>query len=264
MGMHAIRSHCLLESLCTPKNTQPPHATRSLFVDSLERQSQPTLTVVIGGLSIEIPYQDYIVNERTCVLKMKNSPTAFLLGDIFFKRAVVIHDMRDMQHPTVQIGKRNPQYFVTDKLIHIGGAGDSPAVKVPISKIAAPHHALEQMRRKAGRIFSQLPSVMDMLQAGDAAQSFDRTPLTSSNSFIYYAQISAGSPPQSDIHVIVDTGSSVFAIFSVDHGGMSTLQASCYLLLHIAISHNLPAAHPFGLRHNSWRCRRRFVHLLVL
>jgi hypothetical protein len=169
------------------------------------------------------------VNERTCVLKMKNSPTAFLLGDIFFKRAVVIHDMRDMQHPVVQIGKRNPQYSVTDKLIHIAGAEGSSAVKVPISKVAAPRHALEQLRLKAGSIFSRLPSVTHSALVGEAekASSFDRTPLTSSNSFIYYAQISAGSPPQSDIHVIVDTGSSVFAIFSVDHGGMSTTQASC-------------------------------------
>jgi hypothetical protein len=193
---------------------------RSLFVDSLERQSQPTLTVIIGGLHIDIPYQDYIVNERTCVLKMKNSPTAFLLGDIFFKRAVVVHDMRDLQRPVVQIGKRNPSYSVTDKLVHITAAAHSPAVKVPISKVAASPHALEQMRRKAGRIFSQLPAV-----AGDGAHSYERTPLTSSNSFIYYAQISAGSPPQSDIHVIVDTGSSVFAIFAVDHGGMTTVQA---------------------------------------
>ncbi len=201
------------------------HAPHSLFVDSLQRQSQPTLTVVLGGLRIDIPYQDYIVNERTCVLKMKNSPTAFLLGDIFFKRAVVIHDLRDLQRPVLQIGRRSPTYSVTDKLIHIAGAGEAPAVKVPISKVAAPHHALEQMRRKARSIFSGLSPAAG--GAGDAAQSYDRTPLTSSNSFIYYAQISAGSPPQSDIHVIVDTGSSVFAIFSVDHGGMTSVQASC-------------------------------------
>lgn len=202
------------------------HSACSVFVDSLERQSQPTLTVVMGGLHIDIPYQDYIVNERTCVLKMKNSPTAFLLGDIFFKRAVVIHDMRDMQRPVVRIGKRNPAYAVTDKLVHVAAAVDSPAVKVPISKVAAPRHALEQMRLKAGGIFSQLPSS----QSGDTAHSYDRTPLTSSNSFIYYAQISAGSPPQSDIHVIVDTGSSVFAIFSVDHGGMTTMQVTLLVL----------------------------------
>lgn len=248
----------------------PSLSARSVFVESLERQSQPTLSVVIGGLSIDIPYQDYIVNERTCVLKMKNSPTAFLLGDIFFKRAVVIHDMRDVQHPVLQIGRRNPQYSVTDKLIHIAGTEGSSAVKVPISKVAAPRHALEQWRLKARSIFSRLPSVTDTALVGDAGKgsSFDRTPLTSSNSFIYYAQISAGSPPQSDIHVIVDTGSSVFAIFSVDHGGMSTTQASRRRRRRrrpsVGTLRNPPADNPVGLRNHTRRCCRRSVHILIL
>ncbi len=34
----------------------PSHFACSVFVDSLERQSQPTLTVVLGGLHIDIPY----------------------------------------------------------------------------------------------------------------------------------------------------------------------------------------------------------------
>jgi hypothetical protein len=240
------------------------HAPHSLFVDSLQRQSQPTLTVVLGGLRVDIPYQDYIVNERTCVLKMKNSPTAFLLGDIFFKRAVVIHDLRDLQRPVLQIGRRSPAYSVTDKLVHIAGAGEAPAVKVPISKAAAPPHALEQMRRKAASIFSGLSPAAGGAQGGDAARSYDRTPLTSSNSFIYYAQISAGSPPQSDIHVIVDTGSSVFAIFSVDHGGMTSVQASCSAPLLPPRVISPSADHPAGLRNYSRGCCCRVVHLLVL
>jgi hypothetical protein len=201
---------------------------------------------------------------------MKNSPTAFLLGDIFFKRAVVIHDMRDVQHPVLQIGRRNPQYSVTDKLIHIAGTEGSSAVKVPISKVAAPRHALEQLRLKARSIFSRLPSVTDTALVGDAGKgsSFDRTPLTSSNSFIYYAQISAGSPPQSDIHVIVDTGSSVFAIFSVDHGGMSTTQASRRRRRRrrpsVGTLRNPPADNPVGLRNHTRRCCRRSVHILIL
>jgi hypothetical protein len=39
----------------------------------------------------------------------------------------------------------------------------------------------------------------------------------------YYAQLSVGTPRQKDIHVILDTGSSVFAIFAVPHGGPSAL-----------------------------------------
>jgi hypothetical protein len=194
---------------------------------------------------------------------MKNSPTAFLLGDIFFKRAVVIHDLRDIQHPVVQIGQRNPRYSIAEKLMHIAGSGGSPAVKVPITKTAAPHHALEQIRRKARSILSQLPSISDTIHPGDVSHSYDRTPLTSSNSFIYYAQISAGSPPQSDIHVIVDTGSSVFAIFSVDHGGMTTVQAREYDSFRFHPTHPL-AAHTVGMRDHTWCCCCSFVYIFVL
>jgi len=51
----------------------------------------------------------------------------------------------------------------------------------------------------------------------------ERIPMTTSNSYIYYASLEVGSPRQKNIHVILDTGSSVFAIFAVPHGGPSIL-----------------------------------------
>lgn len=40
---------------------------------------------------------------------------------------------------------------------------------------------------------------------------------------ISHPQLAVGTPRQKDIHVILDTGSSVFAIFAVPHGGPSWL-----------------------------------------
>ncbi|KAJ1481074.1 hypothetical protein T484DRAFT_1808678, partial [Baffinella frigidus] len=62
-----------------------------------------------------------------------------------------------------------------------------------------------------------------------ATTEVQRVPMTTSNSYIYYAQLGVGTPRQNDIHVILDTGSSVFAIFAVPHGG-PTLLVICLLV----------------------------------
>lgn len=62
-----------------------------------------------------------------------------------------------------------------------------------------------------------------------ASDVVERVPMTTSNSYIYYARLAVGTPRQKDIHVILDTGSSVFAIFAVPHGG-PTLLVICLLV----------------------------------
>jgi len=70
--------------------------------------------------------------------------------------------------------------------------------------------------------------------------------MTTSNSYIYYAQLSVGTPRQRDIHVILDTGSSVFAIFAVPHGGPS------WLVIFLLVAACILGATSVGLLILSW------------
>ena len=67
----------------------------------------------------------------------------------------------------------------------------------------------------------------------------DRIPMTTSNSYIYYASLEVGTPRQKNIHVILDTGSSVFAIFAVPHGGPSIL-VICLLVAACILGASIP------------------------
>lgn len=70
----------------------------------------PSLFFKIGGEELEMKYEQYMVDGRACVMRMKNAPETFLLGGIFFQHVVVVHDLQNSSQPRVIIGRRNEHY----------------------------------------------------------------------------------------------------------------------------------------------------------
>eukprot|EP00164_Ancoracysta_twista_P002530 GFYU01003370.1.p1 GENE.GFYU01003370.1~~GFYU01003370.1.p1 ORF type:complete len:688 (-),score=126.86 GFYU01003370.1:66-2129(-) len=100
-----------------------------LFWDSLKSTSsptsgQPSIYVTVEGRRFEIPYKDYILHESSendyqhlCVETLKDHPDLFVLGDVFFRSLVVIHDLTDMGRPLIKLGRRRPDYHVAGSTI---------------------------------------------------------------------------------------------------------------------------------------------------
>lgn len=365
---------------------------------------EPTIHITIEGQTFSLPYDDYMVDDKPCVMKMKSTPRTFLLGDVFFRRMVVVHNLNNPLKPLITLGQRDPNYKLTTMVKKVGDRSHVPLGKkavqrpmpetqqaeskpiveqgervrvgdtvagaqaavaasvnpggmqvaagtqqqatmpqqqpmyqqpqqqgmigqqqqyagypqqqaypggapngyqgmpyqqappyqqqpmvpqqppqaqqamggIPEYQMNEPHFAPQyQVASSTGEVYPpaaaggapppQLPGAappqqMQMggqegmqggegsvapqqQQAGMAAgveepplhnpsagrrllgetKEVERIPMTTSNSYIYYASLEVGSPRQKNIHVILDTGSSVFAIFAVPHGGPSIL-----------------------------------------
>jgi len=73
---------------------------------------------------------------QPCVMKMKNTPRTFLLGDIFFRRMVVVHDLRNPMQPLITVGQRKTDYSLTDKLVTLEDRSHVPLGKKLVQKVA--------------------------------------------------------------------------------------------------------------------------------
>lgn len=357
---------------------------------------EPTIHITIEGQTFSLPYEDYMVDDKPCVMKMKSTPRTFLLGDVFFRRMVVMHNLNNPLNPQITLGQRDPNYKLTTMTKKVGDrshvplgkkavqrpmpetehavpvpnaqqgarvrvgdnvdgaqaavaasvnpAGMQAAIntqqqaafprqytqpqqqqqqpmigqpvyaqgypqqgypqqgyqpqgmpyaqeqappqyqqqpmvqqqKVPQYNMNQPHFAPRyQVASSTGEVYpsggagqaggggappqgavASPPQMPPGMQSGGGAHvqqqvaaqqaapeeaplhnpsagagrrllasttEVERIPMTTSNSYIYYASLEVGSPRQKNIHVILDTGSSVFAIFAVPHGGPSVL-----------------------------------------
>jgi len=155
---------------------------------------------------------------------------------------VVSHNLTDVNHPSVSLGLRDTSYPLASHpaMLLQTNTDDMNSMlhRVPLG-------------RKPGTLRSgdvgvstvNTASRRRLLSYGDTPE---RIPMSSSNSYIYYTQLAVGTPRQKNIHVILDTGSSVFAIFAVPHGGPSALVI--FLLVAAAVL----AAAAVGLLILSW------------
>jgi len=267
---------------------------------------EPTIYITIEGQTFSLPYDDYMVDDKPCVMKMKSTPRTFLLGDVFFRRMVVVHDLNDPAQPKVTLGQRAPGYQLTTQfkkiddrnhvplgkkkvlkpqpmtipaipirpeeqghqptppLSQVASEGIQPMIPSPstqqvqyqsfvshpmdsgaamplqqgsypaANQYAPPQYVSQQGRAGAYPVQNGMmvsneepplhnPSLGGQRRLLGFTHDVERIPMTTSNSYIYYAILEVGTPRQKGIHVILDTGSSVFAIFAVPHGGPSLL-----------------------------------------
>ena len=146
----------------------------------------------LGGREFEIPFDTWYLADtnQSCVQKAPPGFPGLLVGDVFFRRYVVMFDLSDYpQLVLVGMAERNPAYKVLDFY--------EPARK--LTKLIASKRPFVNVSRHPPGYEVPIAS--------------DRIPVYNQLETQYFINISVGSPRQ-NFTVIFDTGSSVFGIFT--------------------------------------------------
>jgi hypothetical protein len=147
-----------------------------------------------------------------------------ILGDVFLQAAVVLHNLTDMNHPTLTVFPRKWKHSQTQKekqLIHRIESGTmdfqstatAPVIGIPIHKSI---HQKNTSHWKQERLSCLLSLTSSPLLSSDLRPSeqklkpfaVNEVPLQEIMGIQYIAKIGIGTPLQGDIPVIIDTGSS--------------------------------------------------------
>jgi hypothetical protein len=167
-----------------------------------------SIYIKIKGSIFEIPFENWYrpnapKGGHTCLQPSAPGDHGIILGDVIFRSMVVEFDLTHPSHPQIGLAARNEFYKPVQ-----GGVDGS---KVPIYKEERDAGQMQISLRKlrasrTGRgTVEHLPVSVDYMQTA------------------MYVQVSVGSPKQ-HFKVLVDTGSSDFAVFS-HHYKPETLQA---------------------------------------
>ena len=95
---------------------------------------EPTIHITIEGQEFSLPYDDYMVDDKPCVMKMKSTPRTFLLGDVFFRRMVVMHNLNNPLNPQITLGQRDPNYKLTTMTKKVGDRSHVPLGKKAVQR----------------------------------------------------------------------------------------------------------------------------------
>jgi len=163
-------------------NTKKPTRKDSFFVN-------------IAGTEYEIPFSDWYItqgsdSDQSCVQRMPGGMPMVLVGDVLFRRYVVMFDLTNFPGPvTIGIAKRNTNYKIATEHEYVS--------KIQAHKQPAQYIAETKAIRKGYH----------------AAVATDRVPVVNHENTQYFVNVSIGTPRQK-MPVIFDTGSSVFGVFS--------------------------------------------------
>jgi hypothetical protein len=160
-----------------------------------------SIYIKIKGSIFEIPFDNWYrpnapKGGHTCLQPSAPGDHGIILGDVIFRSMVVEFDLTHPSHPQIGLAARNEFY----KPI-LAGDGGGDGSKVPLYKEERDSGQLQISIRKlrasrTGRgTVEHLPVTVDYMQTA------------------MYVKVSVGSPKQ-DFKVLVDTGSSDFAVFS--------------------------------------------------
>lgn len=159
-----------------------------------------SIYIKIKGSIFEIPFDNWYrpnapKGGHTCLQASAPGDHGIILGDVIFRSMVVEFDLTHPSHPQIGLAARNEFY----KPVLSGDGGDGS--KVPLYKEERDAGQMQISIRKlrasrTGRgTVEHLPVTVDYMQTA------------------MYVKVSVGSPKQ-DFKVLVDTGSSDFAVFS--------------------------------------------------
>jgi hypothetical protein len=157
-----------------------------------------SIYIKIKGSIFEIPFDNWYrpnapKGGHTCLQPSAPGDHGIILGDVIFRSMVVEFDLTHPSHPQIGLAARNEFYKPVQegadasKLRIYKEERDSGQMQISLRKLRASH---------TGRgTVEHLPVTVDYMQTA------------------MYVKVSVGSPKQ-DFKVLVDTGSSDFAVFS--------------------------------------------------
>jgi len=183
--------------LLLPNTTVNGTFENSPFMKLLARQNMGEafpLVYTIGGETFEIAYEE-------CV---EPASRAMILGDPWFRKWIVMHDLTDLQNKRMGLALRSPTY-------RLGIETDDDSSKLssftPLSKLRA-----DRKVRPMALALTQARYNGEMVQSSGSSE-VDKVALKSQSRVTYNVKLSIGSPPQ-PLEVIFDTGSFMLAVFA--------------------------------------------------
>jgi len=190
--------------LLLPNSSANGTFEKSPFQLLLDRQNKGeafALVYTIGGKQFEIAFEE-------CVEPADN---AMILGDPWFRKWIVMHDLSDLKSKQMGLALRDPSYKLG---VETDGA-DSTLAGGHAVKAAMTSQELAEVRSvskvRANRKIR--PMKQALTQASYQHQAVDKVALSSQSRVTYNVKLSIGTPPQ-PLQVIFDTGSFMLAVFA--------------------------------------------------
>eukprot|EP00003_Mantamonas_plastica_P020247 TRINITY_DN3273_c0_g1_i1.p1 TRINITY_DN3273_c0_g1~~TRINITY_DN3273_c0_g1_i1.p1 ORF type:complete len:265 (-),score=57.57 TRINITY_DN3273_c0_g1_i1:20-814(-) len=158
-------------------------------------KNRPDLFFTVQGQEFKVPFSEFIFHSesknisdwRECVAQDTEIPDLFLLGDVFFRNVVVMHNLTDSSKPTISLAAQKPGYL----------NGSVSQTQFELKR----HKVQDHTRASSGQ--NGRFHVLSMEE---------KVELQNMDQLQYTIPVSIGTPRQ-DFRVVVDTGSSTFAVF---------------------------------------------------
>ena len=246
----------------------PDSTLNGLFLESpytrmmKNLQRGEPLYITIGEHQFKIDFHHWWLypNEKPCIQAGPDGFQGILLGDVIFRALVVMFDLTHPRHPVIGLAPRNPDYrLVVEGCSHVNdfkgcveeagpGLGPMTSMKMSVSKrhlrgqgsryLRAALEKINSIQKRAlqhaeGEGLHQTTGFPDLSPSG-GDRLLTKVPVDFYQQTQYFVNVSVGTPRQTRT-VILDTGSSVLAIFCdappKKHDGAS----------HIYLPHFIPA-----------------------
>jgi len=163
---------------------------KAMIKDTKNPAVKETFHLNIGGATFDIPYETWFLSlsNQSCVQKTPPGFSGILVGDVLFRRYVVMFDLTRFPEAVLMgIAKRKADYV--------------PGTKHPVVKKVAAIKVSGQPKGSQGKVRYKAPIADNTI------------PIFNKEETQYFINVSMGTPRQ-QFTVIFDTGSSVFGVFS--------------------------------------------------
>lgn len=191
---------CLLIPNGTVNNTFHTSPFQILLDEQNKGGTYP-LIYTIGGREYSIAYEE-------CV---EPADRAMILGDPWFRKFIVLHDLEDLNDKKMGLALRNPNYQLGVETNHEASSTLKPSIALGKMQLLAELSNKQVDKIRAHRRVRH--SELAMTKVTYEGTPVDKVALSSESRVTYNIKLSIGSPPQ-PLQVIFDTGSFMLAVFA--------------------------------------------------